>query len=1064
MTQATSCVQITSTFIEINPFAITITVTWMVVLLRPLKTRLMRRFDEGGVTKHTEIRFEEAIEQSLLSFGGYEKGDADGFDAASGLFSDEVITYLETSQPKRWQSLVDLQGDKASEVLIGALVKELSSKHALHVLRHGFKCFGKTFRLASFAPNTGMNPQAAEDYAKNRLRVTRQVRFSPKNPNLSIDMVLSVNGLPVVTLELKNPMTGQTADHAMRQYCNDRDPREPIFKFKERALVHFAVDPDRAFMTTKLDGKSTFFLPFNRGHDHGAGNPPSEGGNYRTAYLWEEVLTRDSLMDILARFLHLQIEETQVVTAKGIKRHKKETMIFPRYHQLDAVRKLVIDARAKESGHNYLIQHSAGSGKSNSIAWLAHRLSSLHNADDQKVFDTVVVITDRRVLDQQLQNTIYQFEHKQGVVQKIDENTQQLVKALSGGVPIVISTIQKFPFITQAMDTLAKKGEGVAIDTAGKRFAVIVDEAHSSQSGETAMELRKVLNRSGIEAAIAEEFLDVDEEDLSDEAKKAMLLEMLKRPRQPNISFFAFTATPKFKTQAIFNEPDPATNAPPFHHYSMRQAIEEGFIMDVLANYTTYKTYLGLIKSIEDDPEVPKREAAKALARFMSMHPHNIGQKVEVIVEHFRANTRHKIGGRAKAMVVTGSRLHAVRYKLAFDQYIKEKEYKGIRSLVAFSGTVTDPDFGDKQYTEAGMNAGIKESELPDKFASEQFQVLLVAEKYQTGFDQPLLHTMYVDKRLAGVQAVQTLSRLNRTTAGKEDTFVLDFVNEPDEIYAAFKPYYESTPPGEQSDPHQLYDLQHRLEDWRVFEEAEVNAFCEIWFKNRHEPTATDHRQMNAVLDQAVERYAKLGDEDQESFKGQLASFRKLYAFLAQIIPYQDSGLEKLYTYGRFLLTKLPRRSDDPAFEIEDEVALKFYRLQKISEGAIDLSHGEAEALKGPTEVGTGLAEEQAVFLSTLINKLNERFGTDFAPADQLFFDQVTETALANDTLREAAQVNTLENFAFIFNKLLEGLFIERMEGNEEIFARLMNDDEFRSIAKEHLLREVYEKLRGDKA
>jgi type I restriction enzyme R subunit len=748
---------------------------------------------------HQEIYFEQAMGQSLTQHGGYQKGDPKGFDAARALFPAEVIAFVEASQPARWQQLVKLHGEKAEEVLLGSLVKELASKTALHVLRHGFKCYGKTFRLAFFAPNTGMNPEAAEAYGHNRLRVTRQVHFSETHPKKSLDMVLSVNGLPVVTLELKNPMTGQTVDDAMAQYKNDRDPAEPIFRFKERALVHFALDPDQAFMTTRLTGASTWFLPFNRGYNHGAGNPPSDDGSYRTSYLWERVLTRDSLMDILARFLHLEVSETKVATQKGVKRKKKETLIFPRYHQLDAVRQLITSARAQGPGHNYLVQHSAGSGKSNSIAWLAHRLSSLHDSEDNKVFDTVVVITDRRVLDQQLQNTIYQFEHKQGVVQKIDENTQQLAQALSSGVPIVISTIQKFPFITQAMDTLAKKGEEVALDTGGKRFAVIVDEAHSSQSGETAMELRKVLNRDGIESAIAEEFLDVEEEDLSEEARKALFAEMLKRPRQPNISFFAFTATPKFKTQAVFNEPGP-DGQPPFHLYSMRQAIEEGFIMDVLDNYTTYNTYYGLIKSIEDDPQVPKRKAAKALARFMSLHPHNIAQKVEVIVEHFRHNTRHRIGGRAKAMVVTGSRLHAVRYKKTFDQYIKKHEITGVRSLVAFSGSVADPDFPDHSYTEVGMNEGIKESELPERFDSEHYQVLLVAEKYQTGFDQPLLHTMYVDRRLAGIQAVQTLSRLNRTTAGKEDTFVLDFVNEPGEIYEAFKPYYEVTPPGEPSD------------------------------------------------------------------------------------------------------------------------------------------------------------------------------------------------------------------------------------------------------------------------
>jgi type I restriction enzyme R subunit len=1011
------------------------------------------------MNKHKEIRFEEAIEQHLIQHGGYEAGDPTNYDAERALFPADVVRFIEKTQEKNWKALVDFHGAKASDNLIDSLTKELASKGSLHVLRHGFKCFGKTFRLAYFAPNSRLNTEAWDDYAKNRLTVIRQVRFDPKDQTQSIDLVLAVNGLPVVTAELKNPMTNQNVEHAKYQYRNDRDPRCPLFRFKERALVHFAVDPDLAFMATKLDGKSTFFLPFNRGNGHGAGNPTVEG-NYRTAYLWEEVLIKDSLMDILARFLHLQVDEKQVVTSSGIKKIKKETMIFPRYHQLDAVRGLVADARTRGSGHNYLIQHSAGSGKSNSIAWLAHRLASLHDEQDKKVFDTVVVITDRRVLDQQLQNTIYQFEHKQGVVEKIEENTQQLAKALSGGVPIIISTIQKFPFIAQALDTLEKKGEGVNIDTANRRFAVIVDEAHSSQSGETAMELRKVLNKEGIAATIAEQMMDdMDEEKLSEEAKEALFKEMLKRPRQPNISFFAFTATPKFKTLAVFNEPG-KNGKPPFHHYSMRQAIEEGFIMDVLANYTTYKTYYGLIKSIENDPEVPKQKAAKQLARFMSLHPHNISQKVEVIVEHFRAHTRHKIGGRAKAMVVTGSRLHAVRYKLAFDQYIAEKGYKDIKTLVAFSGTVTDPEFPEKQYTEVGMNNGIKETELPEKFASEHYQILLVAEKYQTGFDQPLLHTMYVDKRLSGIQAVQTLSRLNRTAAGKEDTFVLDFVNERNEIFVSFKDYYEGTEIGEMPDPHQLYDLQHRIQEWQIFSNQEVDAFCEIWFKNRKDPTATDHKLMNANLDAVVENYNQLENEDKELFKSQIISFRNLYVFLSQVIPYQDSGLEKLYTYLRFLLTKLPRRTDEPVYKLDDEVDLKYYRLQKISEGSIDLSNGDAEPLKGPTEVGTKSSKDEKVQLSLLVDRLNERFGTEFNKADELFFDQVTEAAILNDKLREAAKANTLQNFNPVFEKMLEGLFIERMEGNEEIFTKLMNDDKFRDIAAGYLVKEVYNKIR----
>jgi len=1010
--------------------------------------------------KHIEIRFEEAIEQVLIDSGGYKKGDASNYDIDKALFTNEVIQFIAETQSKKWEALQQILGDRSEETLIHDLTKELSLKGSLHVLRHGFKSFGKAFKLAFFTPNSKLNQQAWEDYEKNVLTVTRQVHFSPKNPNLSLDVVLSLNGLPVVTLELKNHMTGQTIENAIHQYKFDRQPTDPIFKFKERALVHFAVDTDAASMTTKLEGKDTFFLPFNQGYKDGSGNPPLEetGYDYRTSYLWESVLQKDSLLDILSRFMHLQVEEKQIVTKKGIIRKTKETMIFPRYHQLDAVRDLVANSKQKGAGYNYLIQHSAGSGKSNSIAWLAHRLSSLHNDQDEKVFDSVIVITDRRVLDQQLQDTIYQFEHKQGVVQKIDENTQQLAKALSGSVPIIISTIQKFPFITQAIETLEKKGQDVKIDTIGKRFAVIVDEAHSSQSGESAMELRKVLNKEGIQSAIAEQILDMDEEDLSDEAKEALLTEMLKRPQQKNISYFAFTATPKFKTLAVFNEPG-KNGKPPFHDYGMKQAIQEGFIMDVLEHYTTYKTYYGLVKSIEDDPEVPKKKAALALARFMSLHPHNINQKVEVIVEHFINSTKHKIGGRAKAMVVTRSRLHAVKYKLEFDKYITEKGYKDVKSLVAFSGTVVDPDFPDKSYTETGLNQGIKESELPERFSTEEYQVLLVAEKYQTGFDQPLLHTMYVDKRLSGIQAVQTLSRLNRTTTGKEDTFVLDFVNEREEIYESFKPYYTVTEKGPESDPHLLYGLQHSLQEYQVFTVEEINALGEVWFKNRQEPTRGDHKIMTNVLDKAVERFKELDEEEQEEFKSKLVSFRNLYAFLSQVIPYQDSDLEKLYTYLRFLHTKLPKRQSGK-YELEDEVVLKYYRLQKISEGSINLEVGEPEPVYGATEVGTGSAKEDHVQLSTLVTKLNERFGTEFTLADQLFFDQVIDTAMGDNKIREAAEVNSLENFMHFFEKMLEGLFIDRMEGNEEIFTKLMNDEKMMKVAAKQVGKDVYNRIR----
>lgn len=1007
--------------------------------------------------KHTEIKFEDALEHQLLSpEGGFERGIAAQFDKTRAMDTVVLIDFIKATQEKHWNALQAIHQERVEKVILDDLEKEINAKGLLNGLRHGFKCFGRTLHVAYFTPNNSMNPQTLADYQNNRLTVTRQLHYSEKSPLKSLDTVLSLNGLPVVTIELKNPMSGQIAAQAIQQYKHDRDPHELIFAFKKRALVHFAVDPDQVFMTTRLAGHKTFFLPFNLGNNNGAGNPLASDGSYKTAYLWNEVLPRDSLLDILGRFMHLQETEKKIVTAKGIKTERKETMIFPRYHQLDVVRQLVDDTRNKGTGHNYLIQHSAGSGKSNSIAWLAHRLSVLHDAQDQKIFDSVIVVTDRLVLDQQLQKTIYQFEHKQGVVKKIDEDTKQLVDALASGTPIIITTQQKFPFVAETLEKINKDRENslqLAIDTHGKRFAVVVDEAHSSQSGENVAELKYVLNKSGIKEAVP-----VYQAERGQDESEEVIEAMLKRGRQPNLSFFAFTATPKYKTKKLFDTPG-KTGESPFHLYSMRQAIEEGFILDVLKNYIHYAAYAKLIQMCEDDPLVKRKRTAKELARFLSLHPTNIEQKTEVIIEHFRTHVRHKIGGKAKAMVVTGSRLHAVRYKQAFDKYIKTKGYTDIKSLVAFSGSVDDPKLPGQSFTEVGMNQGIKEKELPDKFASDDYQVLLVAEKYQTGFDQPLLHTMYVDKRLSGIQAVQTLSRLNRTCTGKEDTFILDFVNKAEDIFTSFKPYYEDTPVEPLVDPHHLYELQHNLLEPAVFFEAEIDEFATIYFKPRLKETVHDHGKMNGVLDLAVERFKALPQPEQEDFKSKCVSFRNLYGFLAQIIPYQDSDLEKLYIYLRFLLTKLPRRKADDFISVEDEVNLSYYRLQKISEGQIDLTPKEANPLKAPSDVGTGTPDEE-VQLSQLIDLLNERFGTDFTPADQLFFDQISKEAMQDRHLQQAARVNTVDDFKYLFDKAFEGLVIDRMDGNTEIFNKLMRDDDFRALVTDDLLHKVYNALK----
>ncbi len=806
-------------------------------------------------------------------------------------------------------------------------------------------------------------------------------------------------------------------------------------------------------MTTRLAGSATHFLPFNKGCDGGAGNPPDPTGrSYRTAYLWEEVLQRDSLLDLLARFVHIQIEEKRDDEGRKV---KKETMIFPRYHQLQAVRTLVDAARREGIGHNYLIEHSAGSGKSNTIAWLAHRLASLHDAENKRVFDSVIVVTDRVVLDQQLQDTIYQFEHKRGVVQKIDERSRQLAEALERAVPVIITTLQKFPFVSRQLLKMAEErgttGSGV-LPT--RRCAVIIDEAHSSQSGETAADLKEVLGGEALRDEAQRRAVEEGVENMEE-----LFRSMAKRGRQANLSFFAFTATPKHKTLAVFGR-----NGQPTHRYTMRQAIEEEFILDVLKHYTTYAIYFKLLKACEDDPNVERKKAAKALARFMKLHPYNIAQKTEVMVEHFNTFTRHKIGGRAKAMVVTSSRLEAVRYKQSFDRYIQEKGYP-IKTLVAFSGIVQDDKLVNVSFTEVGMNQGIGEKELPEKFATQEYQVLLVAEKYQTGFDQPLLHTMYVDKRLAGIQAVQTLSRLNRIHPLKEETFVLDFVNDREEIREAFKTYFEGAEMGEEVDPARLYQLKGELDSSGVYLAKEVELFCAVYFKPKPKQSAIDHQAMNAALDPAVSRFAALQadhEEEAELWRGNVQGFRNLYGFLSQVIPYQDSDLERLYVFLRHLASKLPRRHTEPGYQFDDDVRLEYYRLQKISEGSISLRDGDAQPLDGPTEVGTGIARPQPIPLSQLIDIVNERFGTDFNQADQLFFDQIVEAAMADDGLKQAAAVNPGDKFELVFKSLLENLFVERMDQNEEIFVRYMNDLPFQKVVIAWMASEAYKRLRSD--
>lgn len=1016
---------------------------------------------------HTEPYFENEIEYSLLTEGGYQQGLAEDYEKSTALFPADVAAFIQTTQPKLWAYLEMSRKDKAKDELIKALNQELNIKGSLHVLRNGFRVANRTAKMAYFAPNSTLNETTQQQYDANIVKITRQVITEC---NERIDMVVSVNGIPVITIELKNEMsaTGWTVEDAMRQYRQDRNPQGKLFEFKKRALVHFAVDTQEVHMTTKLEGEGTRFLPFNRGFNDGKGNPPVEN-DVRTAYLWREVLRKDSLMELIGRFLHLSREERKVRLNSGFRYITTESMIFPRFHQLDAVRKLIAHTKAHGAGRNYLIQHSAGSGKSNTIAWLAHHLASLHNATDEKIFNSVIIVTDRVVLDRQLQETVAQFEQTDGVVQKIDRDTHQLTAALAANVPIIITTIQKFPYVMHSIQTKAKHGEHISLDTEGKRFAVIVDEAHSSQTGETASELCQVLNKSGIEAAIAAEFLDLEDDELPEdiETQKNILREQFKRSRQDNLSFFAFTATPKWKTLALFDEPNEQGKTP-FHSYTMKQAIEESFILDVLANYTTYKQYFRLLSTADSHIELPKHKAKKELMRFVNLHPSVISQKVEIIIEHFQSVTRHKIGGYAKAMVVTGSREAAVRYKLAFDEYIAEKGYEGIKSLVAFSGKVILPEQTEKEYSEPGMNGGIKETELPEQFDSDNYQVLLVADKYQTGFDQPLLHTMFVDKVLSGVQAVQTLSRLNRTAKGKEDTFVLDFVNDREDIYAAFKPYYQRTELGEIPDDEKLASLGNTLDEWKIYTQNDIDEFAGVWFGGGTTPTHSEHKKLNAIIDKAIEKYLHISDEpehneeQQKLFKSQLQSYLNLYLFVSQILPYADSIHEKRYVYLKALMMKLPRGKQSEKLDLSKMAILQYYRLQQIGEGSIKLNEGEAEPQKGSTDVGTGqvsLTEE----LDKLIKELNETFTTEFTLADQLFFESIEKFARENPDIVDAANNNPLPSFMNYFNTQVDDLLVGLFEQFGESVSKVLNNPQIKNKVCRRLAKQIYDNVHLEK-
>ncbi len=988
----------------------------------------------------SERRFEDEIEYVLTHVGPseldlYESRSPDGYDRVLGLYPQDLLDFVRDTQPQQWERLERIHGAKAGEKFCKRVARELDRRGVVEVLRRGVEDLGARFKLVFFAPGSDLNELLAEKYWANRMTVVRQLRYSTKNDN-SVDTVLFVNGIPVVTLELKNQLTGQTYRDAIDQYKRSRPASEVLFGLNRRAVVHFAVDTDEAWMTTKLAGMDTVFLPFNRGFGNGAGNPPVPG-KYKTSYLWEEVLAKESLLDILHRFVQFIPHEND---------RRKDKLIFPRYHQLDAVRALVADAKIHGAGKNYLVQHSAGSGKSNTIAWLAHHLSNLHDDQQRAVFDSIIVITDRRVLDKQLQDTIYAMDHTAGVVVKVDQNGRQLTDALADGVKIIISTLQKFPFVDVSK-----------VATTGKRFAVIVDEAHSSQTGEASEKLKQVLadtvtagkeseedlleRYAAAEAQVEAEQLEMDEQ---------IAEELRTQGRQPNLSFFAFTATPKQKTLEIFGTPVPDATPVPFHVYSMRQAIEEGFILDVLKNYTTYQTFYRVGKTTADDPEYSTKQANKALGKYLSLHPYNLRQKAEIIIEHFRANVAHKIGGNAKAMLVTGSRLHAVRYYFAFRDYIKQRGYTDLGVLVAFSGTVEDQG---AEYTEEHLNQ-IPETELPEKFGTGEYQLLLVAEKYQTGFDQPLLHTMYVDKKLHGVKAVQTLSRINRMYPGKTDTFVLDFVNTAEEIQKSFQDYYISTGITEETDPNIVYDLYHFLASYHLWTEQEIAGFTKVFFTESKKQTNLDFSRLNAYLDPAVARFDALENEDKLEVRARMNKFNRNYDFLTHIIRYDDERLHRFAAYAKLLVRKL-HIDGDPAPHLEDEVALQYYRLQQVYEGSIELEDEEGQLSNTP-DTG-GASEDEKDNLSNIISKLNDRWGTEFTHMDKVI-EQLTEDMVEDAEVKSRAH-NSLDMFSIVYAERIQDIVLDRMNQNQDFAIKYLSDPQFKADVDRVLLPLIHARL-----
>lgn len=952
-----------------------------------------------------------------------------------------LFDFLRITQPEMWEEFKKRRGPRHRELFLERLQKQIERRGALDLLRKGVKDSGCQFKLAYFMPESELNEEHRRLYNGNVFSVIRQLHFSKKDPLLSLDLTLFLNGFPIITAELKNSLKEQDVQDAVKQYRDTRNQNEPLFKLG-RCFAHFAVDPDLVFMTTELKGSSTDFLPFNKGRDGGAGNPDNPQG-YRTFYLWERVWQKDQMLEIIQNFLQLVKEEKEGKDGKEGKTVRK--FIFPRYHQLYSVKKLVTHAKIHGTNQKYLIQHSAGSGKSNTIAWLCMQLCGLHDAENRRVFDSIIIVTDRRVLDRQLQDTITQFDHVKGTIATIrKDKAKSLTAALQDGKDIIVCTLQTFPFAVDALSEMP-----------GKHFAVVIDEAHSSQGGDGADSVNKILGDTDLENEEEEEEPE-DDEDLVNRRVEA---EMKRKSMPKNVSFFAFTATPKTKTLELFGTQQPDGSYEPFSLYTMKQAIEEKFILDVLENYTSLKVYFNLLKTIEDDPRYSKKKGMQLLKAYVDNHDHSIRTKTVIMVEHFREKVMPRIDKQAKAMLVTKSRASAVRYKLAFDRYINTQEYP-LKALVAFSGTVNDKETG-REFTEASMN-GFPESQTAEVFKREDYRILIVANKFQTGFDQPLLHTMYVDKRLGGVNAVHTLSRLNRKHPEKEDTMVLDFENEADLIQQSFQPYYEKTLLTEATDPNKLYDFEYELKEYHVFEEEDVETFAREYFSPKGK-----QEKLHSILSPVVNRYLEKPKEEQHDFRTLVKRYVRLYSYLSHVIPFKDVDLEKLYQFSRHLHRKLPVSRDRLPVEITENINMDSYRIQQTSSGKIALVD-EAGRLGPNREPNTFRgSEEELAALSIIIQEINERFGADFTEEDKVkhFSEDMERRLVENEKLARAAdpEVNTRDNFKLVFNDYFDDVLNDMIDSNLDLYTKINDDRDFGNIFKKALFDSVYRHLTGKK-